>query len=80
MSYAKSKRSQDPEFIKLPGTHLKKNLVDMKSNEDSNQPRYVRHRRRKESIFKDRHLNRQSRVATGRLMTKHLFKKQKQNH
>jgi hypothetical protein len=51
MSYAKSKLSQDPESIKLPGTHLKKILVDMKSNEESNQPRYVRHRRRKSKYF-----------------------------
>ncbi len=44
--------AQDPSNIKLPATHLKSILVEMKSNEQSNQPRYVGHKRRNSKYFK----------------------------
>jgi hypothetical protein len=54
LSYAKSHILKDPKLIKLPASHFNKILVNTKSFEKPNAPRYVRNKRRsKEYILKD---------------------------
>ena len=54
LSCAKYEIEKEPPNIKFPSTHLKNALVDIKSLEISNNPRYIHHKRRKISkINKD---------------------------
>lgn len=47
LGYAKNKIAENPENIKIPGTHLNSIFVDTSQSVNANSPEYVRHRRRK---------------------------------
>ena len=47
LSYAKDKIKEDQRYIKLPASHLNSTLVNTKNLDISNEPRYVKHKRRK---------------------------------